>query len=81
LKLFTKGARFFIIVGMNSIFIYLFFELRGAGFLSKIANPFSNLIFSRCGELTVAMITSLMVWAAMWYMCYFLYKKNVFIKI
>jgi predicted acyltransferase len=81
MKLFTKGARFFIIVGMNSIFIYLFFELRGAGFLSKIANPFSNLIFSRCGELTVAMITSLMVWAAMWYMCYFLYKKNVFIKI
>jgi len=81
MKLFTKGSRFFIIVGMNSIFIYLFFELSGAGFLTRIAKPFSNLFFSWGGELTTAIITSLLVWAAMWYMCYWLYKNKLFIKI
>ena len=80
-KLFTKGSKFFIIVGMNSIFIYLFFELRGADFLTRIAKPFSNLLFSWGGEMTVAIITSLMVWGAMWYMCYWLYKNKMFIKI
>ncbi|HPF02762.1 MAG TPA: DUF5009 domain-containing protein [Bacteroidales bacterium] len=81
MKLFTKGARFFIVVGMNSIFIYLFFELRGADFLTRIAGPFSSLIFSPAGELTVAIVTSLLVWMAMWYMCYWLFKNKMFIKI
>lgn len=80
-KLFTKGSKFFIIVGMNSIFIYLFFELRGADFLTRIAKPFSTLLFSWGGEMTVTIITSLMVWGAMWYMCYWLYKNKMFIKI
>ena len=80
-KLFTKGSKFFIIVGMNSIFIYLFFELRGADFLTRVAKPFSHLLFSWGSEMTVAIITSLMVWGAMWYMCYWLYKNKMFIKI
>jgi predicted acyltransferase len=80
-KLFLKGSKFFIIVGMNSIFIYLFFEIGGAGFISKILNPFSKLLFSWGGEMTVAIITSLAVWAALWYLCYWLYKNKLFIKI
>jgi predicted acyltransferase len=80
-KLFKKGSKFFIIVGMNSIFIYLFFELRGADFLTRVAKPFSHLLFSWGSEMTIAIITSLMVWGAMWYMCYWLYKNKMFIKI
>jgi predicted acyltransferase len=80
-KLFIKGSKMFIIVGMNSIFIYLFFSIRGAGLIHRIAQPFSKLLFSWGGELTVAIITSLAVWAAMWYMCYWLYKNKLFIKI
>jgi predicted acyltransferase len=80
-KLFTKGSWFFIVVGMNSIFIYLFFSIGGAGFLSRIVDPFSKLLFSWGGELTVEIITSLGVWAAMWYLCYWLYKNKLFIKI
>ena len=57
-KLFIRGSKFFIIVGMNSIFIYLFFEIGGAGLISKIINPFSKLLFSWGGERTVAIITS-----------------------
>lgn len=81
MKLFSRGSKFFIVVGMNSIFIYLFFELKGADWLTRMAKPFSNLLFSWGGELTVAMITSLLVWAVMWYMCYWLYKNKLFIKI
>jgi predicted acyltransferase len=80
-KLFVSGSRMFIIVGMNSIFIYLFFSIGGAGLIRRIAAPFSSLIFSWAGESTVDIITSLGIWASMWYMCYWLYKNKMFIKI
>ncbi len=80
-KLFIKGSWFFIIVGMNSIFIYLFCHIGGAGLIAKIINPFSKLFFSWEGEMTVKVITSLGVWAALWYLCYWLYKNKIFIKI
>jgi predicted acyltransferase len=80
-KKFIKGSKFFIIVGMNSIFIYLFFSVRGAGLISRLLNPFSKLFFSWTGEQVVAVITSLGVWAGLWYLCYWLYKNRVFIKI
>lgn len=80
-KQFISGSRFFIIVGMNSIFIYLFFSCGGALFLTRIADPFSRLLFSWTGELTAQIITSLGVWAGMWYLCYWLYKNKLFIKI
>jgi len=80
-KLFTRGSKMFIIVGMNSIFIYLFFEIGGANLISKIVSPFSRLFFSWGGVLTVGIITSLTVWASLWYLCYWLYKNKLFIKI
>jgi len=80
-KKFIKGSEFFIVVGMNSIFIYLFFEIGGANLISRVINPFSKLFFSYGGEMTVAIITSIGVWAAMWYMCYWLFKNKMFVKI
>jgi predicted acyltransferase len=80
-NLFIKGSWFFIIVGMNSIFIYLFCHIGGARLISNIISPFTNLLFSWGGELTVNFITSLGVWAALWYLCYWLYKNKIFIKI
>ena len=80
-KLFTGGSRMFIIVGMNSIFIYLFFQIGGAGLISEIINPFCKLLFSWGGEMTVKVITSIGVWAALWYMCFWLYKHKLFIRI
>ncbi|HUX58180.1 MAG TPA: DUF5009 domain-containing protein [Bacteroidales bacterium] len=79
--LFQKGSRFFIIVGMNSIFIYMFFSIGGAGLVRRIMAPFSDLLFSWGGELTTGIITSLLVWAALWYLCYWLYKNKLFIKV
>jgi len=58
----------FIIVGMNSIFIYLFFFNRWRRFYSQNHSSFSSLLFSWGGENTVEIITSLGIWAAMWYL-------------
>ena len=80
-KLFATGPNMFKIVGMNSIFIYLFFEIGGSGFLRKIFIPFTNALFSWAGSLTVNIMTSLTVWAALWYICFWLYKNKLFIKI
>lgn len=80
-KVFTEGSKFFIIVGMNSIFIYLFMHVGGAGVLSKIFIPFTQALFSWAGDLSVGIMTSLAVWASLWYLCYWLYKKRIFIAI
>jgi predicted acyltransferase len=80
-KKFIKGSKLFIIVGMNSIFIYMFFSAGFAGLLNKLLAPFSRLLFSWGGNMTVGIITSLSVWATMWYLCYWLYKNKLFIKI
>jgi predicted acyltransferase len=80
-KIFVNGSKFFIIVGMNSIFIYLFFSLRGANFISHITETFSKLLFSWAGELSVEVITCLATWMGLWYICYWLYKNKMFVKI
>jgi predicted acyltransferase len=80
-KYFATGWNMFKIVGMNSIFIYIFFHIGGAGLLEEIFVPFTKAMFSWGGELTVAIMTSLVVWAALWYICYWLYKNRIFVKI
>lgn len=80
-KLFSKGSKIFIIVGMNCIFIYLLFHVGGANLLSKIFTPFTKTLFTWGGDLTVNIITSVAVWASLWYICYWLYKNKLFIKI
>jgi predicted acyltransferase len=80
-KSFVAGSRFFIIVGMNSIFIYLFFSVGGARMIRRLVEPFVNLFFAWGGQLTVGIITGLCVWAALWYLCYWLAKNKLFFKI
>jgi predicted acyltransferase len=76
-----KWAIFFNIVGMNSIFIYLFTNTAGAEWLEKIAHPFTMAAFSWGGQLTAEIMTSLAVWAMLWYVCYWLYRRQIFFKI
>lgn len=80
-KLFINGSKLFVIVGMNCIFIYLFFESGGANLVYKIFTPFTTSLLSWGGEISVGIATSLLVWASEWYMCYFLYKNKLYIKI
>ena len=80
-KIFVDGSLFFRIVGMNCIAIYLFFEIGGAGLLYKAFTPFPTTLLAWAGETTVHITTSLLVWAAQWGMCYWLFKNRIFIKI
>jgi predicted acyltransferase len=76
-----RWSKFFVIVGMNPLFIYLFAETGGADWLGRIAKPFAMGVFGWTGDLAARIMTSLAVWAMLWSICYGLYKKRIFIKI
>jgi predicted acyltransferase len=73
----VKGHRryleFFTIVGMNSIFIYLFFEIVGDRWFNGYVAAFTHSL----GPI----ITSLTIFACEWGLCYFLYRKKIFFKV
>ncbi|MDR7132440.1 putative acyltransferase [Algoriphagus sp. 4150] len=73
----------FVIVGMNSIFIYLFAEILGHRWLYGFIGIFSGGIFDAIGieEPVTAVITAFLTLGAMWYVCYFLYRKKIFFRI
>jgi predicted acyltransferase len=81
LKKKTRIATFFAIVGMNPLFIYLFGHVGGAGFIEEIIHPFSMALFGWMGELTAKILTAAAVLFLMWYICYWLYKRKIYIKI
>ncbi|HMG67133.1 MAG TPA: hypothetical protein VK588_05575 [Chitinophagaceae bacterium] len=78
-----KYLKFWIIVGMNSLFIYLFFEIVGSkwfnGYISAIANGLLGFIHTP--ETISNIIASLCIFALEWCLCYFLYKKQIFFKL
>lgn len=78
---FPKRILFFSVVGMNPLFIYLFSHVGGAALVRKIIYPFSTGLFGWTGEWTAGMITSLLTLAFLWYICYWMYKKKIFIRI
>jgi len=80
-KSFATGPNMFKIVGMNSIFIYMFFEIGGSGFIRQLFVPFTNTLFAWTSPLSISIITSALVWASLWSICYWLYKNKLFIKI
>ncbi len=80
-KKIQNWAKYFAIVGMNSIFIYLFTNTGGSDLLYRIVTPFTMGLFAWTGELYANVITSLVVWGLLWYICYWLYKRKIFIKI
>ena len=77
-KGYRKGVLFFQVIGMNSITIYMaqrIFDFRGvsAFFLSGL----SNLLPESAG----ALLLKIGYFAISWLFLYFLYKKNVFLKV
>jgi predicted acyltransferase len=78
-----KNLTFFTVVGMNSLFIYLFFEIVGdrwfTGYITFISNGVLSWI--NAGELIKALVAAACVFGLEWLMCYFLYKKKIFFKL
>lgn len=81
IKKIHKWSHFLIIVGMNPLFIYLFAESGGGEWLYKIVMPFTTGLLSWSGPAFSGLVTSTVVWGLMWYLCYWLYKRNIFFKI
>ncbi len=78
-----KYLKFWTVLGMNSIFIYLFFEIVGSrwfnGYIDAIVNGL--LAFVNTPELLSNIIASLCIFALEWTLCYFLYRKKIFFKL
>ncbi|MEW5980301.1 MAG: DUF5009 domain-containing protein [Acidobacteriota bacterium] len=76
-----KVAQFFVYVGMNPLLIYLFTNTGGAEWVTRIVQPFSLAIFSWMGKASAQILTGLSVWLVLWYICYWLYQKRIFVRI
>ncbi|MDZ7690942.1 MAG: hypothetical protein U5K69_07355 [Balneolaceae bacterium] len=82
-KISTNTGRFFAIVGMNPLFIYLFSELGGVDWFYEMVEVFTSgpLAVLSVPDAWIGIVTSLIVLALMWYLTYFLYKRKIFISI
>ncbi len=83
IKNHRKYLTFFTIVGMNSLFIYLFFEIVGSrwfnGYISAISNGVLDWV--NAGELIKVLAASACIFGLEWGLCYFLYRKKVFLRL
>jgi len=77
---FRKVPMFFAVFGMNPLFIYL---MGGSfrSFFGRLVNPFLYRILGWTGEVTIIVISTLIVAVMLWYVCYFLYKNKIFIRL
>ena len=68
---------------MNSVFIYLFFEIVGARWFNEYVTAISNGVLSwfGAGELLKVVVGAICIFGLEWSLCYFLYRKKVFIKL
>jgi predicted acyltransferase len=78
---FRRWAVFLNIVGMNSLFIYLFTESGGTSWVTRLVQPFTMGFAGWTGELGAEILTSLAAWAVLWSMCYWLYRRKILIRI
>ena len=76
-----KWLFFFAIVGMNPLAIYLFTLTGGSEWFQHIIHPFVHGILAFTPEGFILMMESLTVWAMLWGLTYWLYKKKIFIRI
>jgi predicted acyltransferase len=74
---------FFTVVGMNSIFIYLFIEIVASRWFNGYVGAITNGLMMLADVPTQLMlvITSLCIFSCEWLFCYWLNKKKIFFKL
>jgi predicted acyltransferase len=75
---FRKWSFYFRVIGMNSIFVYLFVDIVD---LESVSKFFTGSIAMLFGEMGGQLIICLGAMAIVWLVLYFLYKKEVFVRI
>ncbi len=73
-----RWTLFFRVVGLNSITIYLAQRIVGFG---RISDFFLGGIASKCPDALAAVVNSAGYVAVCWLFLYFLYRKNIFLKV
>jgi heparan-alpha-glucosaminide N-acetyltransferase len=79
MKQVKRWAFPFIVLGMNSIFIYSLGQIGLRGWLDRGLRSFTG-NFAFLGDLG-AIPQHILVLAVMWYACYWLYQRKIFLKI
>ena len=75
-----NNLRFFLVVGMNSLFIYLFIEIVASRWFNDYIGALTNGLMG-LANISAPIVTSLILFGLEWGMCYWLYKKRIFFKI
>ncbi len=82
LKQLNRFAWIAVVVGMNSLFIYILFEIMGHTWINQavavFTMPFFGLVLP---EPWAQLLTSLVILLVYWWLCWWLYRKKIFFKI
>jgi predicted acyltransferase len=83
IKNHRKYLFFFLVVGMNSLFIYLFFEIVGSRWFNSYIGAIAGglLQMAQVPATLIGIITSLVIFYLEWRMLLFLYRRGIFFKI
>lgn len=80
-KNYDKGSLFFIVFGMNPLFIYLFGNTGGEAWLANVLGIFTAGFFGWMGASIVPILTAVLVLTAEWYIVHWMYTNDIFIRI
>lgn len=83
-KQYKRYAWVATVMGMNAIFIYLFFETVGVQWVNHAVSIFSGQMLSLFFGLPAgiaAVVSALATLLAEWGLCYWLYKRGIFFKL
>lgn len=80
---FRAGGWVVAVVGMNPILIYLIAESMGYSWLNPKVGIFVEGWLGMAGVAgpTAALTNALVVWALLWGLCWWLYRKRIFVKV
>jgi predicted acyltransferase len=93
LKGYTKWTSFFVVFGMNPLFIFAFAGIwariliklikihQGDTVISGYNWLYQNIFLPVAGELNGSLLFALSHIVVFWFICYILYKKKIFIKV
>ena len=79
----NKKLLFFTVVGYNSLFVYLFFEIVGNRWFNEYLAVITNGLMSivNTPQSIQLILTPLCILFSYWGLCYFLYTKRIFFKL
>ncbi|HSA96103.1 MAG TPA: DUF5009 domain-containing protein [Acidobacteriota bacterium] len=76
-----RRANIFRAIGVNSIFIYLFAQIGGAGWLRRLIVPFAGVVVGGSTSYSAELVAALVTQALMCGLCYDLFRRKIRIRI